>query len=64
DFLKDNGARVMSLLTSCEPPEVGTRSVYIRIRDMDKTTLKRLREDLEKNFELEHWVVESVHPVA
>ncbi len=55
DFLKDNGARLMSLLTSCEPAEVGTREVYIRIRDMDVTALKKLKVGMQK-FDVTYWV--------
>jgi len=55
DFLKDNDARLMSLLTSCEPAEVGTREVYIRIRDMDVAALKKLKVGMQK-FEVTYWV--------
>lgn len=56
DFLKDNGARLMSLLTSCEPAEVGMRDVYIRIRDMDKTALNKLKADMHAKFDVIYWV--------
>jgi acetoin utilization protein AcuB len=56
DYLKDNGARLMSLLTSCEPAEVGMRDVYIRIRDMDKTALNKLKDGMYKQFEMIYWV--------
>lgn len=55
DFLKDNGARLMSLLTSCEPAEVGTREVYLRIRDMDVAALKKLKVGMQR-FEVIYWV--------
>ncbi|MDO9630276.1 MAG: CBS and ACT domain-containing protein [Humidesulfovibrio sp.] len=56
DYLKDHGARLMSLLTSCEPAEVGMRDVYLRIRDMDKTTLNALKAEMQNNFEVIYWV--------
>jgi Mg/Co/Ni transporter MgtE (contains CBS domain) len=56
DYLKDNGARLMSLLTSCEPAEVGMRDVYIRIRDMDKTALNKLKAGMQDKFEMIYWV--------
>lgn len=55
DYLKDNGARLMSLLTSCEPAEVGKRDVYIRIRDMDVAALTKLKAGMQK-FEVIYWV--------
>ena len=56
DYLKDHGARLMSLLTACEPAEVGMRDVYLRIRDMDKTALNALKAEMQKNFEVIYWV--------
>ena len=56
DYLKDNGARLMSLLTSCEPAEVGLRDVFIRIRDMDKTALNKLKAGMYDKFDMIYWV--------
>ncbi|MHC1699514.1 MAG: CBS and ACT domain-containing protein [Humidesulfovibrio sp.] len=56
DYLKDHGARLMSLLTACEPAEVGMRDVYLRIRDMDKAALNALKAEMQKNFEVIYWV--------
>ena len=56
DYLKDNGARLMSLLTSCEPAEVGMRDVYIRIRDMDKGALNKLKAGMHEKFDMIYWV--------
>ncbi|XPV76447.1 MAG: CBS and ACT domain-containing protein [Desulfovibrio sp.] len=64
DFLKNKSARVMSLLTSCAPPEEGMRDVFIRIRDMEKSELKKLRAALEEEFEVVHWVRDNVDPVV
>jgi len=56
DYLKDNGARLMSLLTSCEPAEVGMRDVFLRIRDMDKTALNKLKAGMHEKFDMIYWV--------
>lgn len=56
DYLKDNGARLMSLLTSCEPAHVGVRDVFLRIRDMDKAELNALKEGMQKQFDVLYWV--------
>lgn len=56
DYLKDNGARLMSLLTSCEPAEVGMRDVYLRIRDMEKSALNKLKAEMQEKFEVIYWV--------
>ena len=56
DYLKDNGARLMSLLTSCEPAEVGMRDVYLRIRDMEKSALNKLKAGMQEKFEVIYWV--------
>ncbi len=56
DYLKDHGARLMSLLTSCEPADENLREVYIRIRDMDKSALNALKEGLSKEFHVLYWV--------
>ena len=56
DFLKDHNARVMSLLTSCEPAEVGLRDVFIRIRDMDKAAMNALQAAMRAKFEVLYWV--------
>ena len=55
DYLKDHGARLMSLLTSCEPPEVGLREVYLRIRDMDKSAMNTLKAGMQKTVEVIYW---------
>jgi acetoin utilization protein AcuB len=56
DYLKNHGARLMSLLTACEPADVGKRDVYIRIRDMDKTALTKLKAEMQETFEVVYWV--------
>lgn len=61
DYLKDNKARVMSVLTSFEPIQENMRHVFIRIRDMDKTDLNRLHEGIAERFDLMFWVRDSVN---
>lgn len=56
DYLKDNGARLMSLLTSCEPADVGMRDVFLRIRDMDKTAMNKLKAEMHEKFDIIYWV--------
>lgn len=64
DFLKDNNARMMSVLTSYEPNQENTRQVFIRIQDMEKAELNKLREGIAENFELLYWVRDSVHGIT
>lgn len=61
DYLRDNNARVMSILTSYEPEEENTRHVFIRIRDMDKAELNKLKEGIAQKFNMMFWVRDSVH---
>ena len=56
DYLKDNGARLMSLLTSCEPADVGLRDVFLRIRALDKAAAAKLKDGMQANFEVIYWV--------
>ena len=62
-FLKDNGARIMSIMTHNVPESEGFKNVYIRIRDMEKPEFKRLKQGLAEQFEVLYWVVDSVHNV-
>ncbi|WP_320171378.1 CBS and ACT domain-containing protein [Maridesulfovibrio sp.] len=61
DYLRDNNARVMSILTSYEPEDKNMRHVFIRILDMDKAALNELREGIASQFDLMFWVRDSVH---
>ncbi|WP_320173649.1 CBS and ACT domain-containing protein [Maridesulfovibrio sp.] len=61
DYLKENGGRVMSILTSYEPEQENMRHVFIRIHDMDKASLNKIKEGLAENFNLLYWVRDSVH---
>ncbi|WP_031481674.1 CBS and ACT domain-containing protein [Maridesulfovibrio frigidus] len=64
DYLKDNGARVMSILTAFEPSQEHTRQVFIRIHDMEKAELNKVREGIDKNFDMMFWVRDTVHALT
>ena len=64
DFLKDNGARIMSVMTRNVPETQGKKDVFIRIRDMEKPEYKRLKAAMEDQFEVKFWAVDSIHPVV
>ncbi len=61
DYLKDNDARVMSILTSYEPEQENMRHVFIRIHDMEKASLNRIKEGIAEHFNMMFWVRDSVH---
>ena len=63
NFLKDHGARVMSIMTQNVPEDVPTKDVFIRIRDMEKPEFKRLQKDMAEKFDVRYWAVDSVHTV-
>ena len=48
DFLKESGARIMSVMTHNVAEEAGMKNVYIRIRDMEKGAFKRLKATLNE----------------
>jgi acetoin utilization protein AcuB len=64
DFLRENGARIMSIMTHNVPETVGMKDVYIRIRDMEKPDLKRIKAGMEERFDVRYWVVDPVHRVV
>jgi len=63
-FLKDHGARIMNIMTHNVPENEGVKNVYIRIRDMEKPELKRLKTDMEEQFNVIYWTVDPVHRVV
>lgn len=63
-LLKEHGARIMSIMTRNVPETEGMKDVYIRIRDMEKPELKRLKEKMKENFQVQYWVVDPVHRVV
>ena len=64
DFLKEHGARIMNIMTHNVPENEGVKNVYIRIRDMEKPELKRLKTDMEAQFNVLYWAVDPVHRVV
>lgn len=64
DFLKDHGARIMSIMTRNAPETAGVKDIYIRFRDMEKPELKRLKADMEAAFPVQFWAVDPVHRVV
>ncbi|WP_027720532.1 CBS and ACT domain-containing protein [Maridesulfovibrio zosterae] len=61
EYLKASNARVMSILTSYEPEQDNMRQVFIRIHDMEKAALNKIKEDITKNFDMQFWVRDSIH---
>ncbi|KUJ96418.1 MAG: CBS domain containing membrane protein [Desulfonauticus sp. 38_4375] len=60
EVLKQHNARITSILSSYEKPVPGKRQVFIRIQDMEKSEENKLKEELEKNFELLYWIRDHV----
>jgi len=63
DFIKDSGARIMSVMTRNVSETEGMKDVYIRIRDMEKPEFKRLQAALGEKFPVQFWAIDSVHRV-
>jgi len=64
EYLKANGARIMSILTRAVPEDESMKDVYIRIRDMEKPDFKRLKEGFEARFPVQFWAVDPIHRVV
>ncbi|MDO4768583.1 MAG: CBS and ACT domain-containing protein [Pseudomonadota bacterium] len=62
DCLRGYKARVISILTSYDQVEEGYRQVFIRIRDMDKSVLNELRQELAEKYNLLFWIRDNVEP--
>lgn len=63
-FLKEHNARIMNIMTHNVPETEGMKNVYIRIRDMEKPELKRLKSEIEEQFKVVYWAVDPVHRVV
>ena len=63
-FLKEHKARIMNIMTHNVPEHEGVKNVYIRIRDMEKPELKRLKAEMEEQFKVLYWAVDPVHRVV
>lgn len=65
DDLKGHNARIMSILTAYDQaPEEGVRHVYIRIHDMDKSTLNAIKDSLARKHQLLYWVRDNVESIV
>jgi acetoin utilization protein AcuB len=59
--LRSHKARIISIQSSYDDPTPGYRQVFIRIHDMEKAEENKLREYLEENYDMLHWVRDNVH---
>jgi acetoin utilization protein AcuB len=50
DVIREFGGRMVSVLSSYEDAREGFRKVFIRMKEIDRTRMKELRERLEKEF--------------
>jgi acetoin utilization protein AcuB len=50
DVIRKHGGRLVSILTSYDMCEEGTRNVFLRVADMSDENLKVLQADLEREF--------------
>jgi acetoin utilization protein AcuB len=50
DVIREYGGRMVSILTSYEEAREGFRKVYIRMKEIDRSRLKELKERLEREF--------------
>jgi acetoin utilization protein AcuB len=50
DVIREFGGRMVSILTSYEDAREGFRKVFIRMKEIDRSRMKELRERLEKGF--------------
>lgn len=64
DTLQNNGARIMSVLTRNVEEPAEMKDLYVRIREMDKASLKHLQKEMEAKFQVQFWVTDHVHPVV
>lgn len=62
DDLRNHGARIVSILTAYERSEEGFRQVYIRIGDMEKTEMKKLKDEMDSKYGFLFWVRDNIHP--
>lgn len=60
DFLKNKGARIMSIMTRNVPEHEGFKDVFIRIRDMEKPEFKSLQQAMDEQFEVKFWAIDII----
>lgn len=61
DALRDNHASIISILSSNDATEVGTRHVFIRLRPMEIDAEDALIQILKDKFSLLYWARNAVH---
>lgn len=61
DVLREHHASIISILSSNDADEEGTRHVFIRIRPMDPQAEDALVAVLKEHFNLLYWVRNKVH---
>lgn len=64
DDLRKFSARIISILSAYDRTETGTREVYIRIQDMDKSLENQLLETLKSKYTLLYWVRDTVRKTS
>ncbi|MBU0513895.1 MAG: CBS and ACT domain-containing protein [Proteobacteria bacterium] len=60
DVIRKHGAKMMSILTSYDNVEEGSRKVYIRIASMEPDKMGALRDELEQNFVVLYTAVDDL----
>lgn len=58
--MRENGARIVSVLTSKDNVPPGYREVYVRIQDMASDELESLKEVIGKRYKLLYVIVEDL----
>lgn len=61
DALRANQASIISILSSNDATELGTRHVFIRLRPMEQSAEDALIHLLKKEFNLLYWARNAVH---
>ena len=64
DCLRGYKARVISVLTSYDQVEEGFRQVFIRIKDMDKSVLNELHQELSEKYDLTFWIRDNISTLS
>lgn len=60
DVIRKHGGKMMSILTSYDNVEEGSRKVYIRITHMEPVKMGSLRDELEQNFVVLYTAVDEL----
>ncbi len=63
DDLKGFGVRIISILTASSQEDEGNRKVFIRIHELDKSTLSELVDLVGRKHTLLYWVRDNLNPI-